>query len=222
MKTLFEFIFVVLFYYFFIKFIVYIIKKIKYNKFRNECFKEKREKKKSNTNDFFDIFKFFFLGNYKKININTIKRDVFDNSNNLKYRVVPNYRKRKNNSIMTETELKFYNVLYNIAVNNNLTVFSQVALNSIIDVNLTGNKSRDTTLNNKIQCKIIDFVVCSNTDNSIVLCIELDDYTHYLKERYKRDIFLDEIFEEVGIPLKHIKVHGFYDIYNLQKSLGIG
>ena len=157
----------------------------------------------------------FKLPIYYKNNKYNLNNNIIKDNNFIKY----GYIKRKNNSIMTPTELNFYRVLKDFSIENGYIVFSQVALNSIIDVNKTGNKSKDTSLNNKIQNKIIDFVLCSSIDYTIKYCIELDDYTHNFNNRIKRDEFLNEVFLEVGIPLKHIKVKNFYTIEDLNNLI---
>lgn len=130
----------------------------------------------------------------------------------LEYTIIPNYRVHEN--FMTESEIKFYKFLIRAVLeikekyNINLTIFSQVALNRIIDVN---NERRKSELFEKISRKSIDFVLYSENEEKIKCCIELDDETHKTEERSKRDELLDKIFKD-NIKLLHIERDSYYDM----------
>ncbi|ENM6294622.1 TPA: DUF2726 domain-containing protein [Escherichia coli] len=47
----------------------------------------------------------------------------------------------------------------------------------------------------------IDFLIVDKTNFSIVCAIELDDYSHDLPDRIKRDNKINMIFKFAGIPL---------------------
>lgn len=130
----------------------------------------------------------------------------------LEYTIIPNYRVHE--KFMTESEIKFYKFLIRAVLeikekyNINLTIFSQVALNRIIDVN---NERKKSELFEKISRKSIDFVLYSETEEKIKCCIELDDETHKTEERSKRDELLDKIFKD-NIKLLHIERDSYYDM----------
>ena len=90
----------------------------------------------------------------------------------------------------------------------NLTIFTQVALNRIIDVN---NERHKNDLFEKISRKSIDFVLYNEKINKIFCCIELDDKTHNEPKRIKRDNLIDKIFKN-NIKLIHIKTAQYYNL----------
>lgn len=138
--------------------------------------------------------------------------EVKNEKGELEYTIIPNYRVHKN--FMTESEIKFYKFLIRAILeikekyNINLTIFSQVALNRIIDVN---NERKKSELFEKISRKSIDFVLYSENEEKIKCCIELDDETHKTEERVERDILLDKIFKD-NIKLLHIKRDNYYNM----------
>ena len=137
--------------------------------------------------------------------------EVLDDDGNLEYTIIPNYRVREH--FMTNNELRFYKLLIKVVIelkakyNINLTIFSQVAVNRIIDVN---NERKKDELFYKICSKSIDFVLYDENSNDIYCCIELDDSSHQLEERQKRDILIDKVFKD-NIRLLHIKSEKYYD-----------
>ncbi len=58
---------------------------------------------------------------------------------------------------------------------------------------------------NKVSQKHIDFLICRNDDWMPMLGIELDDASHERKDRKVRDMFVNDLFASVGIPL--IRIH---------------
>lgn len=65
---------------------------------------------------------------------------------------------------------------------------------------------------NKIRSKSIDFVLTDTKSCRILLCIELDDYTHrYYKQRIERDKFLQELFSNLEINFIRINVSNYYN-----------
>ena len=65
--------------------------------------------------------------------------EVRDDEGNLEYTIIPNYKVHEH--FLTNNELRFYKLLIKIVIelkskhNLNLTIFTQVALNRIIDIN---------------------------------------------------------------------------------------
>ena len=113
--------------------------------------------------------------------------EKFDENGELEYTIIPNYRVHEN--FMTKPEVKFYKFLIKVVVqlkkeyDINLTIFSQVALNRIIDV----NNNRHSKLYENIRDRSIDFVLYDEATDKIYCCIELNDETHNKPERIKRD-----------------------------------
>lgn len=210
---------IILFYYFLFK---WIIKKIKEYNRRQDALKKQKiqienkkieiQRKKEEEED--KKIKDDALKKYEEImnfhyEENKIVKNVYNEKNILQYKVVPRYRKKE--YLMTNNEIEFYKVLKEVTEEYHCTIFSQVVLYEILEVNEKNHwSSRYNSLQNKINRKSIDFTICNNI-GKILFCIELDDETHNKKKRKDRDNFLDEIFEEAGVILIHIKRSNFYN-----------
>ena len=137
--------------------------------------------------------------------------EKLDEKGYLEYTIIPNYRLKQN--FITENEITLYKTLKKIAYEMNLTLFTQVSLNRILEVN---NRRKQQQLQNRIDRKSIDFVLYDEKVNQIKFCIELDDETHNNENRIERDIFLDKIFS-TNIKLIHIKRKNYYKYEEIKK-----
>ena len=133
--------------------------------------------------------------------------EILDDKGMLDYTIIPNYKIKE--EFITENELKLYKVLKKVAYELKLDIFTQVALNRILEVN---NRRKQQQLRNRIDRKSIDFVLYDEKTKKIICCVELDDPTHKREDRIERDLFLDKIFKDT-IKLVRIKVQNYYD-YN--------
>ena len=133
--------------------------------------------------------------------------EILDDKGMLDYTIIPNYKMKE--EFITENELKLYKVLKKVAYELKLDIFTQVALNRILEIN---NRRKQQQLRNRIDRKSIDFVLYDERMKKIICCIELDDPTHEREDRIERDLFLDKIFKDT-IKLIRIKVQNYYD-YN--------
>lgn len=119
------------------------------------------------------------------------------------------YYKKK--QLLTITELKFYKVLKEITKDNNYYIFTQVVLYEIV-------RNKQIEGFNKIKSKSIDFVITDENSN-ILVCIELDDNTHYKKTRIERDNFINDLFKDLNIKLLRIPVKDNYNTEELRKKI---
>lgn len=119
---------------------------------------------------------------------------------------------------MTETEKKFCKTLKNITDKYNLIIIPQIQLQKIFK---TYNK-KDITAFNKIKSKSIDFAIVDSNYNYKIF-IELDDNSHYRKDRQKRDVFVNELFEIANEKYKNklvrIKVQNNYNLEELENII---
>lgn len=120
--------------------------------------------------------------------------------------------------ITTKNEKCFYNVLLGIAKELNYTLFAQVPLYAIVTTQNNLDYSTQTKYFNKISCKSIDFVLVDEKCR-ILLCIELDDNTHYKKNRIERDEFINKLFKDLGISLLRYPVYTTYYKDTLKKRI---
>lgn len=138
------------------------------------------------------------------IESNSSKTEKADNQD-IKENEFKHYSRK--NCVMTKTELMFYEKLKRITDKNDMTIFSQVNLEGLIEANNNEIKYR-----NKIRSRTIDYVIVSNSNCKTLLAIELDDYTHNYKTRVERDKFINELFNYLDIPLLRIKVSNNYNM----------
>lgn len=101
-------------------------------------------------------------------------------------------------AVMTPTERDFFVKLY-VAAKTYYWVFAKVSLHDVVKNNEYAGWS-------KIAQKHVDFVLCDPRDASVVLAIELDDWTHNKSNAQKRDAQKDDVLESAGVPLLRVKV----------------
>ena len=111
------------------------------------------------------------------------------------------YHKRPH---MTEAEQVFFKVLEQ-AVGDSCYISTQVSLASLV-------APKDAENIVKITHKSVDFLVTLKRDLGRQLIIELDDSTHDLPERRKRDLFVDYVCRESGVKIVHQKVKYLYSV----------
>ena len=140
-----------------------------------------------------------------------IQEKIYDENGNLKYTIIPNYKKV--NSFMTQNEIKFYKYLvtelqkiqklYNLK----LQIFPQVAINKII----SQNNRREKELGKNIFARSIDFLIYDLDKDDIFCCIELDGQDHKKEEKKKTDIILNEAFKSAKIRLIRQEIKKYYE-----------
>lgn len=142
--------------------------------------------------------------------INTTNKK--ENNNNKVEENKNNYNKfyRPKRYLITLNELKFYNILMEIAKELDLVLFSQVSLYNIIEMQKNLDYKTRTIYFNKIASKSIDFVLVDKKDCRIKLCIELDDKTHNQVKRIDRDLFINQLFKELEINLLRYPTYNVY------------
>ena len=120
--------------------------------------------------------------------------------------------------ITTLNEMKFYNVLLEIAKELDYILFAQVSLYNIISMQDNLDYSTHTKYFNKIASKSIDFVLVDKKCK-IKLCIELDDNSHKKKNRIERDNFINELFKDLEIDLLRYPVYNIYYKDTLKRKI---
>lgn len=153
----------------------------------------------------------YYSANRKNINI-----VVPENNND-----IINYKKyyKAKRYVITLNELKFYNVLTEIAKELDLFIFAQVSLYNILQTKSDLDYKTKTIYFNKIASKSIDFVLVDKKDCRIKLCIELDDSTHNKKARIERDEFINKLFKDLEINLLRYPVYQIYYKETLKRKI---
>lgn len=130
----------------------------------------------------------------------------------------PEFPYYKNPYFLTDAEKTFLRVLQS-AVNEQYYICCQVGVNSLVRINKKGREwwiHRD-----KLGQKSVDFVLLDKNSLEPKIAIELDDSSHLLSSRQKRDEFVDKVMEVAGIPLIRIKNQSNYTIQELRSKLQV-
>ena len=118
---------------------------------------------------------------------------------------------------LTQAELAFLKILRE-AVGLNYEIVPQVSLKSIVKVKDNNNYY---TYQNKIDRKILDFVLFSKSDFNPLLIVELDDSSHQQSERIDRDKFIDKVAEVTKLPILHVPVKYSYNVNELRNQIDL-
>lgn len=113
---------------------------------------------------------------------------------------------------MTMAEKMFYKHLYN-TIKPEYVIIPQVVISNFIKCN---NKA----LRNKIDKKTVDFLI-TDTNFNIITVIELDDKSHYKKDRIERDNFVDSLMQKLNLQIIHIKTGESYESQIKEKLVNI-
>jgi len=101
--------------------------------------------------------------------------------------------------LLSAAELQFFHTLETV-VGENFWVFAKVRVADLIEVR--GLYGRDWwTAFSRVSQKHVDFLVASRKTLEVLLAIELDDRSHQMGDRQKRDELLNAVFLQAGIPL---------------------
>lgn len=100
--------------------------------------------------------------------------------------------------LMTDTEVLFFYKLQK-AVPEYL-LFSQVQLSRIIEPNDTAGKNRSFWFN-RICRQSVDYLLVAQDAQTVLLAIELDDWTHQSVLRQQQDEKKDKALSSAGIPI---------------------
>lgn len=136
------------------------------------------------------------------------------------YFILTQKKYKQTQSLFTDAERQFLFVL-DQAVGPYCRVFAKVRVADLVEVNgiSSSNKKAFFSAFNQIGMKHIDYVLVNKSTLKVLVLIELDDRSHMLSPRIKRDKFLDELFASVKLPLIRIKVSKKYSVSAIQSAL---
>lgn len=100
--------------------------------------------------------------------------------------------------MMSRTEADFFRRL-DSAVSERYFVFPQVHLSALFDHRINGQDWSVAFWH--VNGKSVDFVLCDKITLKPAYALELDDFTHGRRDRVERDIEVERIFKEAGLPL---------------------
>jgi very-short-patch-repair endonuclease len=130
------------------------------------------------------------------------------------------YKYKRRNFLITRAEHELYDVLV-AAFGEKYYIFPQIHLPSLVDHKIVGQNWYGAFRH--IDEKSVDFVICDKQYIKPLLAIELDDQTHETEKIRMRDIEVEAILSNAGLPLLRIKNHEHFNkdeiIQNLTNSL---
>ena len=126
------------------------------------------------------------------------------------------YQYKRKNFFLTRAEHECFDALM-AAVGNDYLIFAQVHLPTLIDNKVVGQNWRGAFRH--INGKSVDFVLCDKAYISPKLAIELDDKTHERPERQERDVEVERILQEAGVPLLRLTNKGSFDPDELSQQI---
>jgi len=141
--------------------------------------------------------------NTTKIEYHCNKCNRVYTSNEIKEYFIGDLPYNQNRFLMTQIENEFYRILLKVIPKGTILI-PQVSLGSLI-------KTNDRSYRNKIDRKIVDFVLFKDYYFNPLLVIELDDISHKRLDRIARDQFVDLALLKVNLPIVHYKLQGKFD-----------
>jgi hypothetical protein len=114
-------------------------------------------------------------------------------------------------ALFSPAERSFLGVLDD-AIGQEYRVFGKVRVADIVEPQWGLDRSNRQTALNRTQAKHFDFVLCAQTDLSVVCVIELDDRSHQAQRRQERDAFLAGLCAKISLPLVRISVQRTYSV----------
>jgi hypothetical protein len=116
---------------------------------------------------------------------------------------------------LTPNEKSFLMTL-DAALGRNYRAFAQVRLAELVSPTLGANPAPRRQALNGVMAKSVDFVICDVLTLDPVAAIEVDDRSHLLPERQRRDAFVNAVFLEIGLPLMRVKARRAYSVDELR------
>ncbi|HEX7550916.1 MAG TPA: DUF2726 domain-containing protein [Candidatus Methylomirabilis sp.] len=110
-------------------------------------------------------------------------------------------------SLLTAAERSFYGALCQ-EMDSRYQIFAKVRLSDLVEV--PRGTPRILWYRNMITQKHVDFVLCTATDLTPQLVIELDDSSHARRDRRKRDAFVDAALAAAGLPILRVPTQRAY------------
>ena len=103
--------------------------------------------------------------------------------------------------LFTPAERSFLGVLKQSLTKSHNRVFGKDRLGDIGKPAKGLSASKRTTAQNRINQKHADFVICTESDLSLVAVVELDDQSHSRDDRAGRDGFVDAALSSAKVPV---------------------
>lgn len=116
--------------------------------------------------------------------------------------------------LLSEAELEFQAALA-IACPDHLYICPKVRVGDVLKPHPNTHITRQ-----RIDRKHFDWVLIDSNSAKILAAVELDDRSHLLETRAKRDVFLNDACERAGFPLIRFAVARRYDTSTIREAIG--
>lgn len=109
---------------------------------------------------------------------------------------------RKKDRVMNESEQALFINLQK-TLGGRYIVLSKVRIEDFVEAThgVGGYGARG-----RIKSRHVDFLICDRVTTKPFLAVELDGKSHREEDQQKRDRFVDELYEAIGLPIQHIPV----------------
>ena len=128
------------------------------------------------------------------------------------------YPYQKAGPLFSPAERSFFGIL-NQVVGGDVRILGKVRVADVIVPKKGLSRSDWQKAFNKISGKHFDFLLCKDSDLSIICAIELNDSSHQSSKRQLRDEFLTGICDAAGIPLVQMTAKSGYKIDDVKELL---
>ena len=118
----------------------------------------------------------------------------------------------------TKTEWVFYKVLHD-AVSDRFLVMGKPRIADVLFVRKGQTRSDWARAFSQISSKHVDYLVLEPKEGRIVAAIELDDPSHQRQDRQARDVFVNQAFQDAGIPLLRYPTAKAYDCAGIAQDV---
>lgn len=102
------------------------------------------------------------------------------------------------------SELSLYRILIDV-FSDKYYVFPQMSYGRIIQL----KENADKWERNRFDKKIADFVLCDKERAVAMLVIELDGSSHSAVKKTERDVRVDNMMTQIGLPILHLSTDNF-------------
>jgi hypothetical protein len=124
------------------------------------------------------------------------------------------YEYHKKDSLITRPEHEVFDILVEI-FGDAYYVFPQVHLSSFLFTERGQGKGAFSHINQKS----VDYLICDKAYIKPLIAIELDDRSHQEEERKIRDENVEQVLQQVNLPLVRIENHGSFDKQKIKEQI---
>ena len=124
----------------------------------------------------------------------------------------------KKADFLSSAELKFFRALDN-ALGDKYKIFIKPRVADLIKSSAQYHSKQRWSSFGKIKSKHVDFLLC-DTNLNPVCAIELNDMSHSLNTKMKRDNFLNNAFKSAGLPIAHFPIKSNYSNDEIENQIG--